>query len=76
MKDNRKIFILVESVLALMLIGLAARMFWERNGESRYQVAVIIQNSDSSQWASFNTALRWRRRIGIWSCPLSAQELF
>ena len=34
MKDNRKIFILVESVLALMLIGLAARMFWERNGES------------------------------------------
>ena len=58
MKDNRKIFILVESVLALMLIGLAARMFWERNGESRYQVAVIIQNSDSSQWASFKYGLK------------------
>ena len=33
-------------------------MFWERNGESRYQVAVIIQNSDSSQWASFKYGLK------------------
>ncbi|MCI9174723.1 MAG: sugar ABC transporter substrate-binding protein [Lachnospiraceae bacterium] len=58
MKDNRKIFILVESVLAVMLIGLVVRMYWERNWESRYKVAVIIQNSDSSQWASFRYGLK------------------
>ncbi len=58
MKDNRKVFILVESVLAVMLIGLVVRMYWERNGESRYKVAVIIQNSDSSQWASFRYGLK------------------
>lgn len=58
MKNNRKIFILVESVLAALLIVLVVRVFWEKNGESRYKVAVIIQNSDSSQWASFKYGLK------------------
>lgn len=58
MKDHKKIFILVESILAVMLIGLVIRMFWEKSGESRYKIAVIIQNSDSSQWASFKYGLK------------------
>ena len=44
MRDNKKIFILVESILAVMLILLVVRMFLEKGGESRYQIAVVIQN--------------------------------
>lgn len=58
MRDNKKIFILVESILAVMLILLVVRMFLEKGGESRYQIAVVIQNSDSSQWASFKYGLK------------------
>ena len=58
MKDNKKIFILMESILAVMLIILVIQMFLEKSGESRYKIAVVIQNSDSSQWASFKYGLK------------------
>lgn len=58
MKNQKKIFVLAESVLAALLLLLVARMFWEMNGESRYKVAIVIQNSDSSQWASFQYGLK------------------
>lgn len=58
MKNHRKVFILAESVLAALLVLLVARMFWEKNGESRYKISVVIQNSDSSQWASFQYGLK------------------
>lgn len=58
MKNHRKVFILAESLLAVFLVLLVARMFWEKNGESRYKVSVVVQNSDSSQWASFQYGLK------------------
>lgn len=69
MKDNKKMFILIESILAVMLAALAVRMFWEKNGEGRYRVAVVIQNSDSSQWDSFKYGLKMAaedQNIELW----------
>ena len=53
MRDNKKVFILIESILAMMLALLVVRMFWEKNGEGRYRVSVVVQDSDSSQWSAF-----------------------
>lgn len=58
MKDNKKAFVLVESVLAAILIILVARMFWERSWEDRYRVSVIIEDSDSSRWSAFRYGLK------------------
>lgn len=58
MKDNKKIFVLIESVLAIMLVLLVARMFWEKSGEGRYRVAVVVQDSDGSQWSAFQYGLK------------------
>lgn len=58
MRNHKKVFVLVESLLAVLLVLLVARMFWEKSGEGRYKISVVIQNSDSSQWASFQYGLK------------------
>ncbi len=58
MRDNKKVFILIESILAMMLALLVVHMFWEKNGEGRYRVSVVVQDSDSSQWSAFQYGLR------------------
>lgn len=58
MKRSKKMFILAEAVLAVMVIFVTIVMLWGKNGEERSKISVIIQNSDNSQWAAFKYGLR------------------
>ena len=62
MKNSKKMFILIEAALAMAVIILAVIMFLGNNVNDRERVSVIVQNSDDSQWAALNMALRWRQR--------------
>lgn len=46
MKNSKRLFILIEAVLAVMVMVLAFVMLRERNGKDLDKVSVIIQNSD------------------------------
>ena len=52
MKNGKKIFILVETFLGLMVFVLVMFMFLEKNEKKQEKISVIIQNSDDSQWAA------------------------
>ncbi len=58
MKNSRKMFVLTEAVLAVMVIMVGIAMLRGKNGEERDKISVIIQNSDDSQWAAFKYGLR------------------
>ena len=49
MKNGKKIFILVETFLGLMVFVLVMFMFLEKNEKKQEKISVIIQNSDDSQ---------------------------
>lgn len=59
---NRKMFVLTEAILALMLIALSFIMFRGKDDEEYKKVAVIIQNSNDNQWAAFKYGLRMAAR--------------
>ena len=58
MKNSKRLFILIEAVLAVMVVILAAVMLREKNGKALDKVSVIIQNSDDNQWSAFKYGLR------------------
>lgn len=58
MKSSKKMFVLAEAVLAVMILIVSISMFREKSGEERGKVSVIVQNSDDSSWASFKYGLR------------------
>lgn len=58
MKNSKRLFILIEAVLAVMVMVLAFVMLRERNGKDLDKVSVIIQNSDDGQWSAFKYGLR------------------
>ena len=58
MKNSKRLFILIEAVLAVMVMVLAFVMLRERNGQDLDKVSVIIQNSDDGQWSAFKYGLR------------------
>ena len=57
MKNSRKMFILTEAVLAVLVIIVAFIMFRERNGQERQRISVIVQDSDASRWSAFKYGL-------------------
>lgn len=57
MKNNR-IFILIESILAVLAIIFVAVMLHGNNKKALDKVAVVIQNSDDTQWAAFKYGLK------------------
>ena len=58
MKNSKKVFILTESVLGILVIILAVVMLMGRNGKELHKVSVIVENSDDNQWAAFRYGLR------------------
>lgn len=58
MKSSKKMFVLTEVVLAVLVLIVAIAMLRGRNGEERGKVSVVIQNSDDNQWAAFKYGLR------------------
>ena len=51
MKNNKKMFFLTETLLAVMVIAVAFIMVRERNGKEQDKISVIIQDSEDTQWA-------------------------
>ncbi len=58
MKNSKKTFILIETVLAVMVLLFALLMLLEKNGQALEKVSVIVQDSDDGQWAAFKYGLR------------------
>lgn len=56
-KKQKKTFILVEFTLAIFVVILALVMMWERNGEEREKIAVVVQNPDDIEWSAFKYGL-------------------
>lgn len=58
MKNSRKYFILIETVLAVIVLALAFILIREKSGKSYKKVSVIVQNSDDNQWSAFKYGLK------------------
>ena len=57
MKKDKKVFIIIEVILAVIVIALTIGMLQGRNKKDRERIAVIIENSDDNQWAAFKYGL-------------------
>ena len=51
-------FLLIEIILGILVIGMASLMIREKNGEDLERISVIIQNSDDNQWTAFQYGLK------------------
>lgn len=58
MKNNKKMFILIEGLLALLLVIVSAAMMRERKPVEQKKISTIVSDSDDSQWAAFQYGLR------------------
>ena len=58
MKNSKKMFILTETLLAIMVIAVAIIMVRENNGKEQDKISVIIQDSEDNQWAAFQYGLK------------------
>nr|WP_298514509.1 substrate-binding domain-containing protein [uncultured Marvinbryantia sp.] len=75
MKNSRKMFILIEIVLAFMLILVAAAMLHERGGRQPERIAVILREPDAGRWAAFKYGLRAAAEdMGVEVLIVSAEE--
>lgn len=63
MQIRKKIFILAETVLAVMVIILALIMIGDNRGESLGRVSVIVRNPDDNRWSAFKHGLKMALRI-------------
>ena len=58
MKNSKKMFIMAEALLTVMVIAVAFIMVREKNGKELYRISVIIQDSEDNQWAAFQYVLK------------------
>lgn len=58
MKKDKKVFILIETVLAVLVLVVLLFMFQERADQGVQRISVIIPNSDHARWASFKYGLQ------------------
>lgn len=58
MKKDKKVFILIEVVLAMLVLIVLLFMFQERADQGVKKIAVVVPNSDHSRWASFKYGLQ------------------
>ena len=58
MKNRKKIFILTEAILAVLVVMLAYAMIREKSGQPLDKVSVIVQNSDDNQWSGLKYGLK------------------
>ena len=58
MKNSKKMFIMAEALLTVMVIAVAFIMVREKNGKELDRISVIIQDSEANQWAAFQYGLK------------------
>lgn len=57
-KKNRKIFVITEVILGILVIVLIWLMLWENKGKTLDRIAVMIPNADAGQWTAFQYGVR------------------
>lgn len=57
MEHNKKLFIFIEAVLAVIVISLAFIMLRENSSKDLHKISVVVQGSDNKQWAAFRYGL-------------------
>lgn len=58
MKNDKKVFILIEAVLAAIVLAMAIFLLSEKSERDMDKVSVIVQNSGDNQWAAFIYGLK------------------
>lgn len=58
MKKDKKMFIFIEAVLGTRVLFLAFLMLREKNVDKSYQISVIVENADDTQWSAFKYGLK------------------
>ena len=58
MKTDKKLFILLEAALAVIVILIILLVAIGKGGNAPHKISVIVQNSDDNKWASFKYGLK------------------
>ncbi|NJP40299.1 sugar ABC transporter substrate-binding protein [Oscillospiraceae bacterium HV4-5-C5C] len=58
MKDDRKLFIIIELLLAVVTVILAVILFEEQQPQTPKRISLVIQDSDASQWAALKYGMQ------------------
>lgn len=58
MRKGKKMFIIIEAVLAVMVFLVAMAMLWERRGRDLDKISVIVRSSEDTQWTAFKYGLK------------------
>ena len=56
-------FIFIEAVLGTMVLFLAFLMLREKNVDKSYQISVIVENADDTQWSAFKYGLKMAAEV-------------
>lgn len=77
MKNSRRVFVLIETILAFMLVFVAAAMLFGQGGREPDRIAVILRDPDAGRWAAFKYGLRAAAEdAGVEVQIVSAREQF
>ena len=58
MKNNKKLFISIEAIMAVMVIAMAFIMLKENSKKDLHKISVIVPNSNDNQWTAFKYGLK------------------
>lgn len=77
MKNSKKIFVLIEAMLAFMILVVVFVMLREKNSGEEESVSVIVRDSDDNQWSAFRYGLKMAAEdLGINLCIVNTEEYF
>ena len=58
MKNRKKVFILTEVILAVLVVLVAFLMIQVKTGKAADKISIIVQNADDGQWAAFKYGVK------------------
>lgn len=58
MKKDKKVFLFIEVVLAMLVVCMIVLMTQEKGHKPKGKISVILQNSDDAQWAAFKYGIK------------------
>ncbi len=62
MKNNKKLFISIEAIMAVMVIAMAFIMLKENSKKDLHKISVIVPNSNDNH---LNMDLKWQQKTRI-----------
>lgn len=65
MKNNKKLFISIEAIMAVMVIAMAFIMLKENSKKDLHKISVIVPNSMITNGQHLNMDLKWQQKTRI-----------